>query len=1425
MIDHGEDKFLRRQPLPLASILLATVHSGIRVTTPAPAPVPGNPDPPLPPGSAGSTGRPCSLRDAAMAHHLRQVHLLVDSFARVSATSAAARPRASTPSTPYDRSTASIAGGLNRSAGGGPPESPLAKAMMANAYRAGAVAPTRTGAITPTRPGAVTPTSPNASSNQLAAPRSSGGGGGGGGSASAPTTPTRGAGSSPGVAPAASTMVKQRSYVAPPRIAEDEDDADEFEDAVDGGGKSRAVPQPAFTVFHARADSSTESSASMASSSGAPRGTSSAYLFDAAGGTSGSVMDSVLSTTAAPAVHDERMLSEFNRSMSGVPESMLGHPMQRQLLLYHMARYLFFAAVESPQPTSPPPEPEVYAGGENKLRATTAPVMLNSDSLETAFTVLGDALRNPNDPSIALAAAIAQWLTGDIEDAQAWFNDTFNTVYGSVDDTLVPGAAIEGDRVLSEWCQFLTTFKCRLERITGDIMALEQTLRKWQHALHSVLRKAHNRKLDEAQPPTVPPVSPASTFARRASAPVARSSGMANAADLGRTLDTLALEQDLEIVTFVRHLVLAEAWDDQGNFHAARLHWLKLFPLVFRNVTPSDSALNEVEDEILEMSRSNLDLAGNLRLQGVAVHRIPPGLPEHSVERLVYHLVQTTSVSYAYNSLLELVSVYNLGLAPFSFLLSLLALSLGRHDAAENYTKVYARKRRINEDWNTMWAPLVSACGLKQVTDSDELAAAVAEAAAAGRRSAAAVNSNARSLSPSRFSLAASKRLGLNASSASTSALAPARAKRTESDFPTQRTHRRIPLDAVETQLLDQLALHLRTHGHLHSVSFVLRNADTACPTLYRTLHGFDVELSNAAGLLRMASRLAFDVNGQFLTPHVLLDQRADTGLATLQDPVVLESVVVPPPALPGSSLAPSKPPPGGPAMYRSLVLWFDTLLIVDTLIDGGNETSVVAEARSVHDVVMEQCKLPKVPPSAAVVSADADDDGPPSPQEPLGPPRVFLEQKYRWTEGVVSLMGNLQWTGAAAEEMEPVNFFVSINLLLPSMVTGGGPRLILTPAKPPTPVPEAYVEFLMDPPRNVFVDNTIRAPLTPAASTVADPEPVKYPPAVGVTMSWETDASTGKRRYTSHVFHIDRVTGTFVPVDVLVNFRVCIALADQWTLGLIPGSRPQIIKLDRKNREMHRVPAATLGPVHPPTVGVPIVSTGGSAKPAKPTPPCALVYWAEVNCVVFVAFTTVVVFAVDTLETVLQLEFSGANNPREAIQESHLTCPSHSASHAVIASGRNVFVLHAPRDDPLAGMSLACFLPLPALPNHVYCEIAPESGAIDMVHVLTSATGGSHYLRFGLAKAPAPPASTSNSEDDNGAASTEEASTVVTVQGSMALAGWNACTTVGDHFLAITDPSGAFLIEARIQEPLAGAPGAGNAFRTIAPVHSTTLL
>ncbi|ORZ32518.1 hypothetical protein BCR44DRAFT_88490 [Catenaria anguillulae PL171] len=591
------------------------------------------------------------------------------------------------------------------------------------------------------------------------------------------------------------------------------------------------------------------------------------------------------------------------------------------------------------------------------------------------------------------------------------------------------------------------------------------------------------------------------------------------------------------------------------------------------------------------------------------------------------------------------------------------------------------------------------------------------------------------------------------------------------------------PCDAA--MLTDVVGMWIRAHGSVKGLRIPGKPNDALCPSVHATAHGFDVEVPATAvagvgllgGVVRVAGRWAFDRNGQFLEPVVLRDHRQNGGGISEcgMEPVVIESVEY----MDGST-----------KKIRSLMLWFDHLVAIDTRLDG-SEKSLVLDVRSLSSIIKSQGVLP--------LGATA---------------QVRLEQKHRWTRNVVSLMGTyvIQRKPSATtqsvhsddiladdeDDNEPFNFFHPIHLL-PKGNDSPNSNRILHPEVPPYPVAPTYLEFLMDPPRSVFIDNT--------ATTVENK------PALAVTLTWELDHSSGKRRYTSHVFHIDCHTATFTPVDVLVNFRLCIAMANQWTIGLIPGSRPQIVKLDASNKEIQRVTVGVLTPVHPPMAGAaPSVAkgvSGGSSSSSKSTnspssnskpapPPCALEYWSQVKCAIFIAYTMVVVYSIDSMAVIMQLEFSGSNNPRETLHERSLTVCDKSQTHLVVAAGRNLFVLHSPEDDPLAGMTLACYIPLPALPNHVHCELDSDTGMVRVVHVLSAGTGSSQYFRFVVGAQLADSGMGGSGSPDP-----------LKVTGIVALRGWNTCVYLrnggadksgssvdGRGCMVIADPTGVMLLQ-----------------------------
>ncbi|KNE55767.1 hypothetical protein AMAG_01644 [Allomyces macrogynus ATCC 38327] len=122
-------------------------------------------------------------------------------------------------------------------------------------------------------------------------------------------------------------------------------------------------------------------------------------------------------------------------------------------------------------------------------------------------------------------------------------------------------------------------------------------------------------------------------------------------------------------------------------------------------------------------------------------------------------------------------------------------------------------------------------------------------------------------------------------------------------------------------------------------------------------------------------------------------------------------------------------------------------------------------------------------------------------------------------------------------------------------------------------PLAAYHAECLLDPPRNVTVDESWTAA---SAST-----------ALAATHSWDQDAATGKKRYKTHIYSIDRATAAFTPIEVLVNLRLCLMRRGEWAIGVIAGARPQLVKLDPQSREVARAALRPLTPVHKRASGV----------------------------------------------------------------------------------------------------------------------------------------------------------------------------------------------------------------------------------------------
>ncbi|KAJ3364688.1 hypothetical protein GGF32_001327 [Allomyces javanicus] len=542
----------------------------------------------------------------------------------------------------------------------------------------------------------------------------------------------------------------------------------------------------------------------------------------------------------------------------------------------------------------------------------------------------------------------------------------------------------------------------------------------------------------------------------------------------------------------------------------------------------------------------------------------------------------------------------------------------------------------------------------------------------------------------------------------------------------------------LEVQLLESAAMYLRDHGTLNGAVFQVTYLQTPAFLPHAMVAGgVDLMVKSTDVIVSAGTQLSFNRDHAFAFANLLVDWRAENNLHDLDDPVVLASLAV----IRGTT--------------RMLILWFDMVLVVETRrADSGSSvattTTVVVEARPLAAIVADHCRI----------------TGP-----ARGRPRlhITLERKHQWTDAIVSISGSYRHGTAAPaaapgpgdgdsdadDDRQSTPFFLALNLAHPTAV--------LHPATTQPPLAAYHAaECLLDPPRNVFIDeSTVKGP---SAST-----------ALAVTHSWEQDVGTGKKRYKTHLYAIDRGTAAFTPIEVLVNLRLCLVRRGEWAIGVIAGARPQLVKLDPQSREVARAALPPLTPVHKRSSGgsgatLTDRTTSASTLTTDPsvaaTPGStranayAALYWHAVECVVFVTFNLVAVYDAKTLALVLQLEFDGANNPKHALIELNLSMPVQDDEYAVLACGRNVFVLHAPRSSPLDGMALVAYVPVPHLVNFLHLEYESEEGMrgadsgtasdervggvraaaaasaarrVKWIHVLTYGSSHNHYLRFAL--------------------------------------------------------------------------------------------
>jgi hypothetical protein len=438
-----------------------------------------------------------------------------------------------------------------------------------------------------------------------------------------------------------------------------------------------------------------------------------------------------------------------------------------------------------------------------------------------------------------------------------------------------------------------------------------------------------------------------------------------------------------------------------------------------------------------------------------------------------------------------------------------------------------------------------------------------------------------------------------------------------------------------------------------------------------------------------------------------------------------------------------------GKMHIRALVVWFNQLLVVETIVDNlGNPSSCVTEVRPIAEIIADQLRLANHPGTTAMSM------------------KVLLRHKHKWNTNIISLSGTysiLQGFGSSTESTANLDFVIVLN-----MSPSGGNR-VLHPDVCPIPVPMNHMEFLLDPQRSILVHNThdslinkekttqtksdlkINECSTAVEETECKPGETlaiaKCESKVGtaVTVSWEVDVKQSKKRFKSHVFHINLETGAFSPIDVFVNLKLGIVIPNRWSIGVIYGSKPQLVKLDCNNIEIERVPMGRLKPVHEDiendSISESFNSKSSDSKNSRFTfensNACSVFYWLNLDCIVFASFTYIVVFQAEKLDPILQVEFSGTNNPRQDIQECNIKCSYQNDRHFVLSSGRNLFVLYSPLSNPLAGMCMLSYISLPELLSHAFLEeetiSSPSPSSKLVLHVLTSGTSSSYYFKFGI--------------------------------------------------------------------------------------------
>jgi hypothetical protein len=358
-------------------------------------------------------------------------------------------------------------------------------------------------------------------------------------------------------------------------------------------------------------------------------------------------------------ISDEKLYSQILRDKSTL--ALVGaNTATRQLLSEYLSRFVLLASV-----ATPPKEQDGYTTERCNEQSNT--FHCDAELLDDAITLLSREIPIINQNWLEFAIAYAHWIGGRIVKARE-----------ILDRLLVFARSDKLDDGLSDLPFACLCLRYRIEYLDRRPEQVKGVLKEWEVFMHAILDRQHNeeRKL---QLQYFQHENEISAAARN-------------------------IEAEKQTITFIVHFLSACSYDDNGLHEAARNHWNVIFGFAFREELK--------ENEQNPHAESPMNLMDEMKLKNIQIWKIPHGFQLWCAERLCEHLQVTSTVTNAYESILEYICLYNFPISPFADLLSDLALVLKNFQAASSYVEIRSRQKGHTENWALKWRSLVETCRL-----------------------------------------------------------------------------------------------------------------------------------------------------------------------------------------------------------------------------------------------------------------------------------------------------------------------------------------------------------------------------------------------------------------------------------------------------------------------------------------------------------------------------------------------------------------------------------------------------------------------------------------------------------------------------------------------------------------------------------------